>query len=139
MDAFELRESVHSPVLRLDLVSPMCTGRREPLDVAWLAEAMVRRVRAVERAMGVPPERRWDRLSELTGRWGELEFVRQRAWSVVQERWVDLSGWIGVLFLSGPVEEHLDLFSAAEVLQVGRHTNSGCGMVRVGAAHQDAE
>ncbi len=107
--------------LRVDRANTRPTG-------ALLVKSAIRRVRALAAWQGVSLDRRWPDPAELQDGRVELTRVDAARWSARQKARIDLSGWVGELECDG-LEPFEDLLAVAEVLQVGRYTSVGLGVV----------
>lgn len=99
-------------------------------DLQALIRAGIRRVRGVAALQGVRVEQRWD-LPVHDAHW-DIERREGARRSKRQGRQLDLSGWVGQARLSAEqMQRYGGLVAALAVLQVGRDTSCGLGVVEV--------
>lgn len=119
----------------LRLLSPARVDRpnTRPTGALLIASA-IRRLRALAEAQGAVVDRRWPDPGDIHDLRTELTRVDATRWSERQRARIDLSGWVGELECEG-LESFQDLLAAAEVLQIGKYTSAGLGVVeRIGGA-----
>jgi hypothetical protein len=114
-----------------------------PTAAAILART-IERLRSLCRATGTPAPPRWPEIPAELGAWQQVRFrpgfrwsersaasVRARRRATERDGHIDLSGWEGTLVFDRTAGPWADVVAAAEVLQVGRHTTEGLGVVEV--------
>ena len=118
----------HPRAARVHLRSPLQlpSGRSRPAPAAVLRAAMGR-VRGVARLQGRRLSRWWP---DVPLRWGELSWEDGSRWSARQGERVPLLGGRGVLIVDN-AEPVADLLAAAEVLQIGKATTAGLGVLSI--------
>ncbi len=122
--------------VRLSLLTPLrlprwLSGLRSP-GFQELCKASIYRVRALQRFADCGAAGRWPepdgsvRLVLGQSRWR----CRSR-YSARQDRRVKLDGMVGRLLFEGEISPWVDLFCAVELLQLGRATSAGLGVLKL--------
>jgi hypothetical protein len=119
---------------RVDLVTRVSFGKRlegrEPAPADLVAAAMAR-ARHVAQHQSVALPVRWPDPREAVGRWLYLRREGAQRWSGRQRQEVWLDGWIGAAEFGAEIAPFADLMAFAEVVQIGRDTSAGLGVVQV--------
>ena len=129
--------------LELELQSPLRWRRspaRAPIPAPWsrqqilefphLVQLALDRLRALQRSLEVPEVGRWPtpggqvRVSQRHTRWLDHTHFSPR-----QRQGVELGGMVGQLMMQGDLEPWAPLLAAGQVLQLGRGTSAGLGVV----------
>lgn len=91
---------------------------------------MIHRVHRVAELQDVRVAR-WPDPAPGLGSWEWLEWAERSRWTQRQNKPIDLSGWVGAAIYGEGVTDFVELLAVAELLQVGRHTTTGAGVLKV--------